>query len=151
MFLTLHIIKRMSKECGFKKSTRDIKFLQNYIDNYVNILIKNLIELVKYSGTKTIKASDIQVLYMISDKYLHVLAPIGLKNNFKYSHTDPFKKYIKNIITSRSDAIRVSPDVIIILLEMVEQHILNIFKKTRLLFNHSNLLKKDIERVLTII
>ncbi len=159
MFLTAQIIKRLSISAGFTQSIKNIEFIKIHIDNYMDKIIFDLIKLVKYSNKNTITSHDINVLYHINPTFYNILHPNGLKNNFKYSHTKPFKNYIKTLITKHSslevnseqkvqeNPTRLSPDALILLLEIVEIYLLEILIKTKKLFNHSSLLEKDLKLV----
>jgi len=155
MFLTTQIIKRLSISAGFTQSIKNIEFIKIHIDKYMDKIIFDLIKLVKYSNKNTITSHDINVLYHINPTFYNILHPNGLKNNFKYSHTKPFKSYIKTLITKHStfgkiqeeNPTRLSPDALILLLEIVELYLLEILIKTKKLFNHSSLLEKDLKLV----
>lgn len=151
MFLTPQIIKRLSVSVGFKRSITNIDFLKEHVDKYMSKIVSDLIKLVEYSGKNTIKVSDINVLHYISKEFNNVISPIGLKNNFKYSHTKTFKNYIKSLIKKYSNMeTRLSPDALIVLLEIVELYIINLFGMIRKIYNHTSLLDKDLKTIINL-
>lgn len=165
--------KRLSILAGVERGSRELTDIINKIvKQYLHDIIYNLIQIVLFTGRKTITTDDFKILSKISPIYPNIIVANDLSKLTRlcidtqdiltvmncnsgynvYTLKNPFNNYIREITRDLcEEEIRLGKNVVILLQNMVEHHLITIMNQAITYTNGDNrdtLLSKDIEIVL---
>ncbi len=167
--------KRLCTVAGINRESREITDIINRIvKTYLTTTLRRVINVVLFSGRKTVVVEDIRFLHRICPDQPWVASPSNLEKLSKicmnrediveilqgtkgyaiYTLKRPFNQLTREIIRELSESnIRIGKNVMLLLQNMTEQHVITIMNRAATYTTRDNrdtLLPLDIETVLKI-
>ena len=163
--------KRLGTIAGVNRESMEITdTVRHIVDDYLTTLIYNVIQVVRYSGRKTITVDDIRFLSQITDlpnityaNNLTILTKMCVNSNDMlnvlqgysgytiYTQKKPFAELVREIVhDSCKDDLRIGKNVTLLLQNLVEHKIIRLFNRGAEFMkscNRDTLLAKDIMHV----
>ena len=168
--------KRLCTVAGINRESREItNIINRIVKTYLTTTLRCIVNVVLFSGRKTILIEDVRFLHRICPDQSWVASPSKLEKLSKscmnkkdiaeilrgtkgyaiYTLKRPFNQLVRKIIHELSEPdIRIGKNVMALLQNMTEYHIITIMNRAATYTDRDNrdtLLPLDIETVLTVI
>lgn len=156
-------IKRLASLAGINRQNKDVRnYINNIADDYLNQLLKRVLNIVVYAGRKTICVEDVQFLSNICPQYpkiiasdntdkltvVYILNAQGSRHCVR-SRKKTFNTYIRTRINDLSmEEMRIGKNVSVIIQSLIEQYIVSVLKKAARLLRYQEretLLVRDLQ------
>ena len=162
--------KRLSIIAGIdRESNKILNIIDEIVNTFLVKILRRVINVVIFSGRKTITIEDLQFLHLLCSEYPPIVCPTNLyklltmckdtndvlskKEGYTlFTLKKPFDQLVRKIVRELfTQEIRISKNVSLLLQTMTEHHVITIMNRARTYISRENrdtLLLRDIKNAL---